>query len=269
MAAARARRAARRARAPRARRRPGPWPDCVEVAHERRRRGWRPELAEGARAALAGRSRADRGRPVRLAVAAAVGRRSGGRASRRGPRGRPRPPVRRSATSRSRARRSNRRWPPGVVNAGTRPSSAQRRSVSGSTPRRRLAWPSGETLRGASGRDRAPDTGLRSRSRGSARREKLGKSGSPGRRWRASVGTPGRRQTAGASSDGARRRQAGRTRGRRDGCRRTGPSGRVRRQRDRAHDLAHLAAPAEPVALLGHPAADARRVARGTGAGPG
>ena len=39
------------------------------------------------------------------------------------------------------ARASNRRWPPGVVQAGTRPSSAQRRSVSGSTPSSRLAGP--------------------------------------------------------------------------------------------------------------------------------
>ena len=71
----------------------------------------------------------------------------------------PMAPVRRVATRRSRARRSNRRCPPSVVNAGTRPSSAQRRSVSGSTPSRRLAWPSGSrSAGGRSGRDRASGT---------------------------------------------------------------------------------------------------------------
>ena len=38
--------------------------------------------------------------------------------------------------------RRKRRWPPGVVNTSILPPSAQRRSVSGSTPRMRLASPS-------------------------------------------------------------------------------------------------------------------------------
>ncbi|OLD51212.1 MAG: hypothetical protein AUI58_08610 [Chloroflexi bacterium 13_1_40CM_2_70_6] len=38
--------------------------------------------------------------------------------------------------------RRNRRWPPGVVKTSIFPLSAQRRRVSGSTPRRRLASPS-------------------------------------------------------------------------------------------------------------------------------
>jgi hypothetical protein len=36
----------------------------------------------------------------------------------------------------------NRRWPPGVVKTSIFPESAQRRRVSGSTPRIRLASPS-------------------------------------------------------------------------------------------------------------------------------
>ena len=53
-------------------------------------------------------------------------------------------PGRRTAGRRRgarRSRRSKRRWPPGVVKASIRPSSAQRRSVSWSTPRSRLAGP--------------------------------------------------------------------------------------------------------------------------------
>ena len=47
----------------------------------------------------------------------------------------------RSRVRRVIVRRSKRRWPPGVVHDGTRPSSAQRRRVSGSTPSIRLAGP--------------------------------------------------------------------------------------------------------------------------------
>lgn len=48
---------------------------------------------------------------------------------------------RRRAMSDSRAVRRKRRWPPGVVNTSMRPSSAQRRSVSGSTPTSLAAAP--------------------------------------------------------------------------------------------------------------------------------
>ena len=93
--------------------------------------------------------------------------------------------------------------------------------------------------------------------------ENLGKSGY--RRW------PGRRRIGAVAGvePGDKAREArvrpGRTRDRRDGCRRTGPSdrtGAVRaRDRDRSHDLADLALAAEQVVPLGHPAADAGRIA--------
>ena len=194
-----------------------------------------------------------RGRPR----ARPPGRWPGGRARRRGSRrsagGRPRSagrssrrrrPGRRwrrcgaSATRRSSARRSNRRCPPSVVNAGTRPSSAQRRSVSGSTPSSRLAWPSdSRSAGGRSGRDRASGTSPPCPGRHRARSgwsRNLGKPRSlhanvGGR----SVGTPGiARQMIGErdpaalgpasapTRPGVRR---ARTRGRRGGCRRTGP----------------------------------------------
>ena len=107
-----------------------------------------------------GRRRARwRGRCVRGQAPRRAARRSGGGRRptrgpgwRRGRRGAPVGPVRRVATSRSSERRANRRWPPGVVNASTRPSSAQRRSVSGSTPRSRLARPAPGARAGAARR---------------------------------------------------------------------------------------------------------------------
>src|SRR4029079_14170527 len=76
----------------------------------------------------------------------------------------------RASRRRSISRRSKRRWPRGVVNASTRPSSAQRRSVSGSTPSRRAAGP--RARRGGSAGAEARGT-LVIRPRGS----NLGKSG--------------------------------------------------------------------------------------------
>ena len=144
-------------------RRPRPRRRCARV---RSRRGSAPALRRAA-----GPCRGTRRARPRARWPGARGRRRGSRRTAAGtrafrrsvesptPPSAPMAPVRRVATSRSRARRSNRRCPPSVVNAGTRPSSAQRRSVSGSTPRRRLAWPSGSrSAGGRSGRDRASGT---------------------------------------------------------------------------------------------------------------
>ena len=195
----------------------------VEMGERAPRRGARPPSRNASRSAT-GIGVADVADLGADGVAAAVGPRQavGGRAeasragsSRRG--GAPRGSARRVA-------RSNRRWPPAVVNASIRPSSAQRRSVSGSTPSRRLAGPS--ESRSTAGRH---GTGGDGHGDGDLASANVGKSGyapmSAGqRRIRARADRPSTdRGQRGPPEAGVRR---GRARGRRDGSRRTGPSGR-------------------------------------------
>ena len=155
-------------------------------------------------------------------------------------------PRRRSVASRSRARRSNRRCPPGVVHASTRPSSAQRRSVSGSMPRRRLAGPSESQRSSSSGG--CGDVGHADLGATEWRRRAAQPWGETAERpvgmakiW-VNLGT---RCSSGRAEDRAARLgvsngrrspivRRGRTRDRRDGCHRTGPGSRVPRLRLRA-----------------------------------
>ena len=121
------------------------------------------------------------------------------------------------------SRRSKRRWPPGVTYASTRPSSAQRRRVSGSTPSSRLAGPS-DSQRGAAtaesdtrGLDDWEPTG----------RARVGGYARPTRRhgWnaRSNLGKSGYRRSAhGAAEDRRRERPC-----------QTGSGGRRRRRRSR------------------------------------
>ncbi len=204
--------------------------------------------------------------------------------------GQPALPGRRVATSASIVRRSKRRCPPGVTYASMRPSSAQRRRVSGSTPTMRLAGPR-DSQRGAAtatsdtrrprgkGADESASVGGYAQSDsstwGSVRCKPGQFSVSTVNTRRARIGSPpdlcqtipgsvanGRPDRAGRSGRRSGPVRRGRTRGRRGGSRRTGPSaGGVRRDADRAHDLADLAALAEQEALAGDPVPDAGRVA--------